>query len=240
MKANYLLRNNYRQSRSKRLRKIFGTFIFGVLIFVLYQVSAWSLVKNFITSTRILFYDKSVLVVEKAALEEKVASLETKVALLEQAMVSEHEGKNMATAKVLLRPPENPYDVLTLGIESGNIVKVGSLAFLPNGILVGRVSESSATGIKVKLFSTVGEKMTATLERNNVMVEIIGIGSGNFQIRVPRDVSVEKEDKILFNNSDDLVAVVEDVSQKPTDSFKDILAKSPVNIFTIELLLIEP
>ena len=82
--------------------------------------------------------------------------------------------------------------------------------------------------------------MPATLERNNVPVEIVGLGSGNFKIKVPRDVSVEKEDKIFFNNSDDLMAIVEDVTMKPTDSFKDILAKSPTNVFTIELLLIEP
>jgi len=213
--------------------------ISAVLIYVLYEISAVSMVKNVFNGAIIIFHDKSTLVEENTELKAKVISLETKVSLLEEAMVSEHEGKNMATARVLSRPPENPYDVLTLSIESGTFVKVGSLAFLPNGLLVGKISESSSKELKVKLFSTVDEKMPAILERNNVPVEIIGLGSGNFKIRVPRDVSVEKEDKILFNASKGLMAIVEDVEMKPTDSFKEVLAKSSANIFTIELVLIE-
>jgi len=240
MKANYLSRNNYRQYRSRRLRRLLAIFISVVLIFILYEIRAVSMVKNVFTGTRILFYDKSTLIKENQELKAKVIALEAAVLLREQALVSEHEGKKQALARVLSRPPDNPYDVLTLSIESGNTVKVGSPAFLPNGLFIGKVSESSSKELKVKLFSTVGEKMAATLERNNVPVEIVGLGSGSFKMNVPRDISVEKGDKIFFRNSTDLVAVVEDVSVKPTDSFKDILAKGPANIFTIELVLIEP
>ena len=239
MKENYLSRNNYRQYRSRRLRRLLVIFICAVLVYVLYEISAVSMVKIIFNGARIIFHNKSTLVLENKELEAKVISLETKVTFLEQAMVSEHEGKNVATARVSSRPPENPYDILTVSIETGNVPKVGSSAFLPNGLLVGKVSESSSEGADVKLFSTVDEKMPATLERNEVRVEIIGMGSGNFKIKVPRDVAVRKEDKILFSDSKGLMAIVEDVSTKPSDSFKEVLAKSPANIFTIELLLIE-
>ena len=215
------------------------TLISAVLIYILYEISAVSMIKNIFNGAIILFHDKSTLVLENAELKAKVISLETKVSLLEEAIVSEHEGKKQTLAKVLSRPPDNPYDVFTVSIESGNTVKVGALAFLSNGLLVGKVSESSSKELKVKLFSTVDEKMPAILERNNVPVEIIGLGSGNFKIRVPRDISVEKEDKVLFSDSRGLAAIVEDVEMKPTDSFKEVLAKSPANIFTIELVLIE-
>ncbi|MBI1974488.1 MAG: hypothetical protein HYS51_01365 [Candidatus Zambryskibacteria bacterium] len=207
---------------------------------MLYQIGVISMVKNGIASAKILFYNKSELAKENAELKERVIFLETTVTLLENNIISQHEGKNVITARVLSRPPENPYDMLTVSIESGGVAKVGSPAFLPNGLLAGRVSESSGKEAKVKLFSTVNEKTSAILERNSVPVETIGLGGGNFKVRVSRDVSVEKEDKILFSKSHDLLAVVEDISMNPTDPFKDILAKSPLNIFTIELFLIEP
>ena len=106
MKANYLLKNNYRQYRVKRLQKILLFFLCIVLIFVLYQIKAISLVKNAFTGVRIIFYNKSELAKENLELKAKVISLETKVLLLENSMVSQHEGKNMSTARVLSRPPE--------------------------------------------------------------------------------------------------------------------------------------
>src|SRR3989344_6593125 len=104
MKANYLSKNNYRQYRSKRLQKILGIFLCTILIFVLYQIRAVSLIKNAFASARILFHDKSRLIEENTELKAQVASLETKALLLENSLVSQHEGKNMSTGRVLSRP----------------------------------------------------------------------------------------------------------------------------------------
>jgi len=36
------------------------------------------------------------------------------------------------------------------------------------------------------------------------------------------------------------LAVVEDIRLQPTDSFKEVLAKSPTNIFTLRFVFIRP
>ena len=63
--------------------------------------------------------------------------------------------------------------------------------------------------------------------------------AGNFQIEVPRETVVERGDRVLSADIFlHLVAVVEDVSVEPTDSFKEVLARSPANIFNIRYVII--
>ena len=68
-----------------------------------------------------------------------------------------------------------------------------------------------------------------------------GAGGGNFKLVLPRETEVEAGDRILSADiSSRLLAVVGDVVMKPTDSFKEVLAISPVNIFGIHFVLIKP
>src|SRR3989339_757666 len=99
---------------------------------------------------------------------------------------------------------------------------------LPEGPILGVVSEVFSKSAKVKLFSASGEETNAVLERNSVPVTLVGGGGGNFKLTLPRDIAIEKGDRIL---SPDItsrpLATVGEISVRPTDSFKEVLAKSP-------------
>ena len=93
----------------------------------------------------------------------------------------------------------------------------------------------------MKLFSTSGEESNAVLERGEIPVVLEGIGGGNFKITLPRDIAVERGDRILSPDIEaNLVAIVEDVRLTQTDSFKTVLARSPVNIFSLRLVIVRP
>lgn len=144
-------------------------------------------------------------------------------------------------ASVLTYPPETPYDIIIVDAGSNDSVTVGSKVFLPEGPFVGVVSEIFPREAKVKLLSTSGEEVGAVLERNNIPIILVGSGGGNFKISIPRDVVVENGDKILSRDIiPHLLAVVEEVDIRSTDSFKEVLARGPTNIFTIRFVFITP
>jgi len=142
---------------------------------------------------------------------------------------------------VLTYPPQTPYDIIIIDAGSNDSLVLGSEVSMPEGPLLGVVSEVFPRRAKVKLFSTNGEETGAVLERNNMPVTLEGTGGGNFRISLPRDIAIERGDRILSRSmSSSLLAVVEEVSVEPTDSFKEILAKSPTNIFSLRFVFITP
>ena len=144
-------------------------------------------------------------------------------------------------ATVLTRPPQTHYDVITIDVGSNESILIGSKISMPEGPLVGTVSAVFSKSAQVKLFSSSGEETNAVLERNNVPITLVGLGGGNFRFELPRDIVIEVGDRIL---SSDVgmrhLATVGEVNIRPTDSFKEILAKSPINIFTLRFIFVEP
>ena len=61
-----------------------------------------------------------------------------------------------------------------------------------------------------------------------------GRGGGNFKVQIPRDTDVSVEDVVILPNiSLQIFGVIEEVAAAPTDSFKILLFKNPVNITEI-------
>jgi len=183
-------------------------------------------------------------------LEEKVSSLEieltslsirqTQESVLSTLLGREHESNKVLVA-VLTHPPQTPYDFLIIDAGANQSITLGREVSLPEGPILGRVSEVFSRSAKVKLFSASGEEINAVLERNNVPITLLGTGGGNFKVILPRDVAVENGDKILSANiNSQLLAVVGEVSVQSTDSFKEVLAKSPTNIFSLRFVFVMP
>lgn len=196
------------------------------------------------------FSTRQVLRDENAALREKVASLE-----LENSALSLSQAENARllsllnrtgdrggiTVSVLTHPPQSPYDLLVVDAGESEGVTLGARVYLPEGPEVGTVTQVFPSFSRVKLFSSAGEKTQAVLERFEVPVELEGRGGGNFKIVLPRETLVEVGDRILSGSlNPHLVGVVEEVNLEPTDSFKEVLAKSPANIFEVRFLTVRP
>jgi cell shape-determining protein MreC len=156
-------------------------------------------------------------------------------------LLGQRELDNLVLASVLVRPPRSPYDVIIIDAGSENGISIGSKVYLEEGPILGTVSEVFSRQARVNLFSSNAEEVSGVMERDGLPVTLIGSGGGNFKVSIPRDASVEKGDRILSaETASSILAVVGDISLNSTDSFKDVLAKSPANIFNLRFVLVKP
>jgi cell shape-determining protein MreC len=258
MKMSYLPRNRTKSLRSRKALMLLVLFLLlgGFLLFldapILSGVSRLWRAESQLTGAagEGLGYwrTKGALIKENESLKEKVLSMELALSSLSLASAENERllallgrsGRSGAiTAGVLTYPPQSPYDLLIIDAGTNEGVNTGASVSLPEGPGLGVVEEALENFSRVKLYSTSGEKTQAVLERTQTPVELLGSGGGNFKVIVPRDTAVEVGDRILSPNLDAaLLAVVEEVSLEATDSFKEIYAKSPTNIFSVRFVTI--
>lgn len=257
---NYLPRNRIRRSYTKPILITLGIFFIGWMFFsflngaVVAVISPlWQAENSF---SQVFkkglehWQSRTELVSENLFLKKRVASLELEVDSLGLSLEQERAfygllGRSQVVgevvASVITRPPQSPYDIIFVDAGSSDGVAVGFRVNLPEGPALGLVTEVFASNARVELFSTAGKKRDAVLERGSVPVVLEGRGGGNFRLRIPREVEVEVGDRIVTGDAlYSLLAVVESVSVFSTDSFKEVLARSPLNIFSLRLVSITP
>jgi len=260
MKANYLPKSRLKHPYLKRVLLLVVIFVFGAITFSFFDtiiISAvspvWKAENVIMQSLRngvAFFSSQKALTRENTVLKMKLSSLETEILSLSNEREQKNRllelmgrklGPNMIAAAVLTHPPQTPYDTIIIDAGSDESITLGSEVFLPEGPILGTVSEVFSRKARVKLFSTNKEETSAVLEGGDVPVILIGIGGGNFKLTVPRDIKVEKGEKILSNSiTPQLLAVVEEISSRSTDSFREVLARGPANIFVIRYVFVRP
>lgn len=257
-KMKYLPRNRSKSTFVKPALFLVGIFIAGGFIFsfidgvIISAVSPLWRTENIATaklsSIGDFFRFRNSLLKENNMLKERVAQLELEVASSASVAGGENsifsffgrqpEPEGIVTT-VLVSPPQSPYDTLVIDAGEDDGVIPGSSVFMPEGPILGVVSDVFSGSSKVRLYSAPGEKTRALLERHSIPITIEGAGGGNFRIIMPREVEVVAGDRILSADIfSHLLAVVGDIKMEPTDSFKEVLAKSPANIFGIHFLVI--
>lgn len=184
-----------------------------------------------------LLRDNAVLLQKTKVLEESVYSvvaLEQENAELKKIMGRNSDISSIVLSRVISRPQATPYDTLIIdrgsesGIEQGNIV-------LADGVYaIGRVVDVSNTKATVSLFTTPGEKTFATLANTNLSVTLVGRGGGNFNLTLPREVSILADEYvILFDERAYIVGEVLKELSDPRDSIKSIILRSPINYWQL-------
>ena len=260
MKMNYLPRNRSRSNRHKLVLFLLGVLAFGVLVFYLMNgvfISAaaplWRMengLSGVWASATEIWRSRQSLVSENVSLKERLSSLELELAARPPApeengawlaLLNREAQSDGLVAGVLVRPPRTPYDILIIDAGEDDGVAAGATVALPEGPVLGVVSEVYGGTSKVKLFSSAGEETSAVLERSGLPVILEGSGGGNFRVAVPRETWVEKGDRILSSDVfARLLAVVEEINVEPTDSFKEVLSRGPANLFNIRFVVIRP
>lgn len=256
----YLPKSRQRGGHRQKAFFLFAIFIIGALFFSFFDnlitkaVSPLWRGENWfsrtLTHTGEYFKTRSTLLEENITLKEKSASLELELSALSLsrseserllALLGRQVRSGGTTVSVLTQPPQSPYDLVVVdaGLREG--IAIGSKVYLPEGPLVGVVTQVFPSFSRVKLLSTSGEKTSAVLERHEVPVEMEGQGGGSFKIVLPRETDAQAGDRILSGDLESsLVAVIEEVNLEPTDSFKEVLARSPANIFNVRFLTVMP
>ena len=138
---------------------------------------------------------------------------------------------NMILAVILSKPNQSIYDTLIIdaGIKQG--LQTGNVVFALGNVPIGRIAEVYPNSSKVVLFSNAGEKTQVVITGNNIFMEIIGRGGGNFEMILPRDLTLQKGDQVVLPGINPYVlAVVETVISDPRNPFTKALLSSPANI----------
>jgi len=231
MKVNYLPKNRLRHAYLRRIITLVAIFISGAVIFSLLDAIIISIISPIWKIKNVIITGNVIPSLPEEQTQKNI--------LLE--LVGRKQESNIVIAAVLTRPPQTPYDVIIIDAGSNESLTIGSEVSLPEGPILGIISEIFPKSAKVKLFSASGEETNAVLERNNVPVTLVGTGGGNFRMTLPREIAIEKGDRILSPNiASRPLATVGEISVRPTDAFQEVLAKSPTNIFSLRFVFITP
>lgn len=144
------------------------------------------------------------------------------------------------SASIIARSPQIPLDSLFLdkgtleGLNNGDLVLVGER------ILIGKLVKVSKNRSTVALNSFVGAISYGFVARTLEPIEIIGIGGGNIETKVPFDFDILVGDKIMVPGSvHSLVAVVGAIEEDRSSGFKNVLLSLPINISKINTVFVE-
>ncbi|MDB5194159.1 MAG: Rod shape-determining protein MreC [Parcubacteria group bacterium] len=261
MKTNFLPKNSFRRkprSRSREVLVVASVFVVGAFFFSYFggYVSnvvgpLWhsnAFLSRGLTNLTASLRSKDALITENTNLKDQLASDEELIVSLRTIAASRDDllssfGRNAASgisANVLVHPPETPYDILVIDAGENLGVKLLSEVSTPEGSSIGSISDIFSKTARVKLYSTAGERTDAVLERGQVPVTLTGRGGGNLEFTLPRTIDVEIGDRIVTSTIDTaLLGVVGSVDVTPTDSFKTVLVKSPINPSTLRHVLIK-
>ncbi|HEY9481271.1 MAG TPA: rod shape-determining protein MreC [Candidatus Paceibacterota bacterium] len=172
----------------------------------------------------------------KARLEQKGID-----ALLLQAALAENESLKSLVhrtnvgddilATVLSRPPQSPYDTLTLDVGADEGVSVGDKVYAPGGIVIGDIAEASSGTSKVLLYSSPGRIVPAIVGSSTTQIQAMGKGGGDFSAKLPAEIHVSKGDVVLMPSMRiHTLGAIEAIESDSTDSFQTVLFTLPVNI----------
>ena len=255
MKMNYLLKSSNFEDRRKTARKriliVIVTLVIAMLIlatgparqtFFFIASPIWKLENTILNSSLIgYFKSKQALIDDKTIMEQKLFLAGNLPALNDTLQIENEYLKDLlgrkdtkqktVLASVLVKPPQTPYDSLIIDIGDDYGVKVGDKVMANANVYVGEVGEVLPHSAKITLYSTPGKKLSVVLGKNSVTAEAVGMGGGNFNIFLPKEIEIKEGDVIVIPSiTANVFGIVERVNFKDKDSFQTILFKSPVNV----------
>jgi len=142
-------------------------------------------------------------------------------------------------AAILKRPNTTLYDTFIIDGGESVGIKEGALVVSEQNIGIGVVSETFSKSALVTLFSAPGE-MVDVLINGEIAITAEGRGSGNFLVSLPRDIDIAIGEPIVLPTlSPTFFAEVEHIDINPTDPFKSILFRLPINISEERFVFVE-
>ena len=146
----------------------------------------------------------------------------------------------MTLSVILSKPNQSLYDTLIIDAGAKEGLEIGDMVFALGNVPIGRIKAVYLNSSKVVLFSNSGEKTQVIVGTKNTSLEVIGRGGGNFEMILPRDLTLLKGDQaILPGIAPLLLGVVETIISDPRDSFQKALLVSPVNIQELKFVQVE-
>jgi len=255
--------------RLKNVKKyLIRIALIAALIFILWQVATitkpleygalsiarvlWvggSYVGEYASSVRVFFQSKQSLFEENNKLQSTLKIAGIKMLVYEDLKRENQElkkilgregGTDGVLGTILSQPNNSPYDTFLIDIGVKHGVVVGSHVVYEN-VLLGVIDSTALRTSKVRLFSSPGTETNVLVGVERTPTVANGIGGGVFEIKTPRDISIEEGDIVAYPALKNYVlGVVARVISKPASSFQTIHFRAPINIFTIQHIVVVP
>ena len=179
---------------------------------------------------------KKELDTQKASMSNYNSILEENINMKE-ILGRKNEKTSMVLAAILSKPSQSIYDTLVIDAGSRQAVKTGDLVFAEGNVPIGRISLVYPFSSKVVLFSSAGENTEVIVSGKNIFMQAVGRGGGNFEMILPRELTLEKGAEVVLPGINSYVlGVVQAIVSDPRDSFQKALLSSPVNIFELKFV----
>jgi len=196
---------------------------------------------NWYESKSYLIKDKEILADENSRLKKDLAEKEIELMSFNILKKENDELNNFlgrktkeresVVARVLLRPPQVPYDILIIDVGEDSGIKEGMIVSAYGDILLGFVDEVFKGNSRVKLYSNVRENIDILIDNTNIFAVASGGGGGNFEITIPRAEEVKEGSIVITPGADPFVlGIVELVKADMADAFQKVLFRTPLNI----------
>ncbi len=148
------------------------------------------------------------------------------------------EGKDSVFAYIISRPNHTLYDTFLLDVGFEARIEPGDIIAYDEGQLLGEVIEVRSSTSLARLFSSPGTESRVVID-NSLASIAKGIGGGNLEIILPRDIRIEKGMSVRLEEFPaTLIGRVESIEKAQSDTFQRILVRSGVNLFSLEGVLI--
>lgn len=191
----------------------------------------------------------------KASLETENAALNNELAT-DQGIAAERDFYqdeaaallNMASsspsgfiiAPIISKPGFSPYDTFVVGVGAHDGVKAGQTVLTDKTTIIGRVVAAEGNSATVVLASSPGESESVLVGSTSIETMADGLGGGNFQIKLPRNVSVQVGDFVsLASSPQEMFGVIGSVEAGASDSFETALFRSPVNVNSLRFVFVD-
>ncbi len=167
-------------------------------------------------------------------------SILTENTSLKETLERKDEKTKMILSAILAKPNQSAYDTLIIDLGVNQGLKIGETVFAFGNVPIGRVAILYPNSSKVILFSSSGEKTQGVISGRGVFMELVGRGGGNFEMIIPRDLTLVKGDEVALPGiTPHVLGIVEKVISDPRDPFIKALLVAPVNIQELKFVQVE-
>lgn len=194
------------------------------------------------------FLSKRALISKVTALELQINSDQAKLSTLAQlqnendtlkAELGRMPKPTGVLANVLSLPNRSFYDTMNIDAGSAEGIKQDMTVYAFGSVALGTISSVAPHTATVVLYSAPGHQMTGAAVGSNVAVTLIGRGSGEYEVRLPRDVPFDIGGTVALQSADvTTLATVEKIITDPRDPFQRLLAKAPVNLQALKWVIV--
>lgn len=155
------------------------------------------------------------------------------------ALLNREDLSRVKPVMVLSNPPQTAYDFLIVQGGKDIGLKGGEKIFFES-VILGEVEEVFQKTARIKTFSSGGVKTEGFVERSGLPVTLYGKGGGNFESRLPQEVDIEEGDFVIIPGiANRFIGQVESIESNPTDSFKTVFLRYPLNLSTVRWVAVE-